>query len=691
MASALIAVLAEKATEVAPHHLPYSLDRVDLAPEDHLHDLSDEELPTPGKYVGGKRGKAFKTKYGDGSSKRHVKMRRTIGSRGVPVTPPSRPSMVGRLRQLKDAIEVEDTHAPQAAQDIPEIVFASAMHPGVDAPLLELGYTQCNVVLSRFGLPPTFAFQYQWECPEVSTLQCSLAFPVRYATTQLVVRRMNSNTGLFFRVGPGAVAFRVVLSTFQNGGLTHTHNSARANILWTKRVTPGEWGSATEYQRINHFPGTWSVGRKDNLSRTFSRMRQKFGDDDFGFVPHTYLIPQDRARLEADFDPSQTYIVKPAASSCGRGIHLIRGNLPASLTADTHEMREKERQGKAAQVVQMYIGNPLLVDGYKFDLRIYCLVTGFEPLRVYRFNEGLVRFCTEKYDGAASKLSNAFAHLTNYSINKQSSKFVAPGSAAAKARNEEEEEEGRLNPDQMLDTGSKWTLTALRQYLLNRDVDWNAIQSQIDDVLIKTFVSIDSEVKEQMRLMGANNRSCFELFGFDLMLDSNYKIWLIEVNIMPSLSCSTPLDKAVKYSLISNVLTVVGATPYHRGRRGDSQAEPYSCSCMSDGPSQWDGPAKGVTPQQFVDALSPEHALMLMETEDELSRRGNFVRLYPTTKSRKYNRFFDGPRPHNSMIIQWEELKAREEGLPEEPGQKERKVKTPKSSRGSRRGSSKSS
>ena len=61
--------------------------------------------------------------------------------------------------------------------------------------------------------------------------------------------------------------------------------------------------------------------------------------------------------------------------------------------------------------------NPLLIDGYKWDLRIYVAITSINPLRIYIYEEGLVRFASEKYD--TSDLKNVFSHLTNYSINKK--------------------------------------------------------------------------------------------------------------------------------------------------------------------------------------------------------------------------------------------------------------------------------
>ena len=67
--------------------------------------------------------------------------------------------------------------------------------------------------------------------------------------------------------------------------------------------------------------------------------------------------------------------------------------------------------------MQQYIHNPLLIDEYKWDLRIYVAVTSINPLRIYVYEEGLVRFASEKYD--TKDLKNVFSHLTNYSINKK--------------------------------------------------------------------------------------------------------------------------------------------------------------------------------------------------------------------------------------------------------------------------------
>ena len=64
----------------------------------------------------------------------------------------------------------------------------------------------------------------------------------------------------------------------------------------------------------------------------------------------------------------------------------------------------------------------MLINGYKFDIRLYVLVTSIDPLKVYIFNEGLVRFASEPYQPGLK--GSKFSHLTNYSINKRNENFV---------------------------------------------------------------------------------------------------------------------------------------------------------------------------------------------------------------------------------------------------------------------------
>ena len=65
-------------------------------------------------------------------------------------------------------------------------------------------------------------------------------------------------------------------------------------------------------------------------------------------------------------------------------------------------------------IVQRYITNPLLINGLKFDLRIYLLVTSVDPIKLYIYEDGLVRFATEEFSLSEEHLKDKFRHLTNY-------------------------------------------------------------------------------------------------------------------------------------------------------------------------------------------------------------------------------------------------------------------------------------
>ena len=65
-------------------------------------------------------------------------------------------------------------------------------------------------------------------------------------------------------------------------------------------------------------------------------------------------------------------------------------------------------------VVAKYIDNPLLVNGHKWDLRLYVSVTSYDPLVIYLYEEGLVRFATVRYDSTGKNLWNPCMHLCNY-------------------------------------------------------------------------------------------------------------------------------------------------------------------------------------------------------------------------------------------------------------------------------------
>lgn len=76
-------------------------------------------------------------------------------------------------------------------------------------------------------------------------------------------------------------------------------------------------------------------------------------------------------------------------------------------------------------VIQKYVHNPMLLDGYKFDLRLYILVTSFHPLEAFIYKEGFARLATHKYSSNPEDVKNKFIHLTNSSIQKDSDRTAS--------------------------------------------------------------------------------------------------------------------------------------------------------------------------------------------------------------------------------------------------------------------------
>lgn len=119
------------------------------------------------------------------------------------------------------------------------------------------------------------------------------------------------------------------------------------------------------------------ICRKAKLASNLTQMQRLFPDE-FSFFPPTWVLPNDWASFQEQFKGGKsrrTFIVKPDAGCQGKGIFLTR---------TLAEVDAKERV-----VVQRYLHKPLLIDGYKFDLRLYVLVTSCDPLRIYVYSDGL--------------------------------------------------------------------------------------------------------------------------------------------------------------------------------------------------------------------------------------------------------------------------------------------------------------
>ena len=323
-----------------------------------------------------------------------------------------------------------------------------------------------------------------------------------------------------------------------NMSLSKKEEDENWDVFWTDAaVQPEKLSRMKLYQKINHFPGMYTLARKNYLAKNLNRLRKVFPKD-FNFFPKTWLIPAEYSDLASHFNSKKkkVFIVKPEASCQGRGIFLTKRLDDLSLD-DRY-------------VVQEYLRRPFLIDSLKFDLRIYVLVAGCDPLRVYLFKEGLARFATEAYVKPNGKnLNKQCMHLTNYAINKNSENFVF---------NEDPAQD---------DVGHKRSLSSTFKLLAELGHDTAKLWDKIKDMIIKTLCAVQPSLAHTYKACQPDdpfNGMCFELLGFDVILDHKLKPVLLEVNHSPSFTTDSPLDLKIKFDLITQALKLLNIRPENR-------------------------------------------------------------------------------------------------------------------------------
>ena len=150
-------------------------------------------------------------------------------------------------------------------------------------------------------------------------------------------------------------------------------------------------------------------------------------------------------------------------------------------------------------------------------------------------------------------MDKRYIHLTNYSVNKKNEDYIKNTGANGGGAEEDDTE-----------NASKWNLAQLKNYFEKVGINFKTVMHRIKDVIIKTLQSVEPHIVSTIQRCTKHRNVCFELYGFDILLDAKLKPWLLEVNISPSLSSSSPLDKKIKTMLICDTLNLVGVYPYDR-------------------------------------------------------------------------------------------------------------------------------
>lgn len=278
---------------------------------------------------------------------------------------------------------------------------------------------------------------------------------------------------------------------------------------------------------LNHLPGVDALSRKDGLADTVDRARRRLGHDGWTIAPPTFVMPRDRERLllSARRRRGAVWILKPAASARGQDVRLL----------ESAEDAPDER----GWVVQRYIADPHLLDGYKYTLRCYLLIRATDPIRLYMYRDGFAKLTSRPFTMASDERANPFVHLTNPDI---------------------------LALDPTVRTSERnLTHEAYRRRIAEEGIDDAALFDRIKRVVAAAVLGARERLRERHVAVAGGHEGCFELLGLDVIVDRELRPWLLECNYAPALAVmavgSTPSQRdeaRIKKALVRDVLGLVG-------------------------------------------------------------------------------------------------------------------------------------
>ncbi|GAW81416.1 tubulin tyrosine ligase-like protein 1 [Plasmodium gonderi] len=370
-----------------------------------------------------------------------------------------------------------------------------------------------------------------------------------------------------------------------------TNHETDWNMCWSEKDWINEVYdtlSLRNNQYVNHFRNYYELTRKDLLAKNIKRLKkqnEKIKSEEelkiIDITPVTFVLPLEYKIFLEEYKKrsNRVWIMKPIGRSQGKGIFLFdkisqirewsvgrsrhinerdkerdgekyKGNdrdleksrkSERSVNLERGVHPDKERDRPEQYIVQEYIQNPLLIGGKKFDIRLYVLIMSYYPLTIYLYRSGFARFSHTYFKNEKDKMNDITMHLTNVSIQKNAEGYDD-------------------------NVGGKWFVRELFLYMISRYGYKNIMTliQNIENCIIQSFLAVHKII--------INDKHCFELYGFDILIDSNLKPWLIEVNSSPSLSANTDEDYTLKFNMLDQLMSLINIEKYnipHTDRVGD--------------------------------------------------------------------------------------------------------------------------
>ena len=309
-------------------------------------------------------------------------------------------------------------------------------------------------------------------------------------------------------------------------------------------------------QMYNHIPGQGTLNRKDKVAESMAQYAEIYTNrpecfDHSKFFPQTWILyREDQCRdFFRHFSSDEYYKLQEDRKIVyirkrGLGAHRAEGVQPVD-EEEEKDLRKTYRDGEACgevgtnYVIQTFIYNPLLLDGHKFDFRMYMLISSTNPLTVY-YHDGFLRLSLHKYD-INSKDRGVF--LTNTELSKPIFE------QASKDGKFQGMTETQLRNFQM------WDFDMLIKYLMEKGIITS--ENWLDEYLRPEFKKAMVHLVRMSQHSYLQRSSVYELFGVDFILDEQLNLWFLECNSSPVMKGTSELKERFMLKMLADHFEIV--------------------------------------------------------------------------------------------------------------------------------------
>ena len=335
-----------------------------------------------------------------------------------------------------------------------------------------------------------------------------------------------------------------------------------ANLFFTRMELQSAKEIGREFsclpQAYSHIPGHAAICNKDAVAEAASHYIKEFQDrpqciNNDKYFLKTWLLYEKEDCLDffKVFNSEEYQRLKAERNivyirKVGKGMHMGAGVQPFNDQEEAELIRDYgngELCGKVSKnyLIQNYIHNPLLLNGHKFDFRMYLLVASTNPL-IAHYHDGFLRVSLSPYDSASNDKS---VLLTNLALSNDIYKDVKKGNL-----HNGMDEEG-------LKLAQQWSFDRLQSYLLDAGIisDPNWLDNYLRPEFKKAMIYLLRFSSKSLFV----HSSLYELYGVDFMLDTEMNLWFIEANSAPGLGgYSKPMEKMIVKMLSDHYEVVIG-------------------------------------------------------------------------------------------------------------------------------------